>query len=342
MTKYERDGAGAGFVERLIATASPNADRPALIHDHFGRRVLRRWRDVVAEIDRLSAGLAALGVGAGRTVAVGGEVSADLLLVAAAARAAGARLVAVPVAPTVVDLGALPTDGALAAAIVQGRDALETWLADDRPALAVPIVFDHATPERRSPDERIVVVEALRRLAPARGWADGLRGGSRAAPGGSTWLEETVVSGPVLERVLEAWIGGAPVLALPERVGSALRDRTAAAPTRWIATADALDRAAAAIANRLPDAGLGARLLRPVLVGGRSPLAVGLRALVRTRLGLASLGEIELVAGAPAPATLSLFGALGVDVADFVPRTPPEREAERPFSDFTLAPGYPL
>lgn len=342
MTKFERDGVGAGFVERLLATASPNADRPALIHDHLGRRVLRRWRDVVAEIDRLAAGLAELGVGAGRAVAVGGEVSADLVLVAAAAMAAGARLVAVPASPTAADLGALPADGTLAAAIVQGRDALETWLADDRPGLAIPIVFDHATPERRAPDERVVVVEALRRLAPARGWADGLRGGSRTVPGGSTWLEETVSSGPVLERILEAWIGGALALALPERAGSALRDRTAAAPTRWIATAEALDRAAAAIAARLPDAGLGARLLRPVLAGGRSPLAVGLRALVRTRLGLFALGEIELVSGTPAPTTRALFGALGVDVADFVPRTPPDREAERPFSDFTLAPGYPL
>src|SRR6266496_4632822 len=92
------------FADRLIAAARRNAGAPALLHKERGTWVMRRWGDVLDEIDRLVAGLRHLGLSPGGQVAIDGEITAHLFLAGAAIRAAGGRILSVPVSASPQEL----------------------------------------------------------------------------------------------------------------------------------------------------------------------------------------------------------------------------------------------
>jgi len=322
------------FLDGLVATARARADEPALIHKHRGVWVSRRWRDVLAEIDRLAAGLRSLGLAPGDLVAVDGEITARLFLTAAAVLASGGRILAVPISASAEELDRVLQDPAVALVLGQGRETVAEWSAATTKQRRVPIIFDHATPDSRPPDEGMVTLDNLRGLGAPLGWAEGL---ATTPPDGVEeilWTEETTDWREGLDVLLTDWISEGVPLALPELLAAAARDRAEIGPGRWIASIDRIERVAGTIRERLPErTSATGRLVAGALGGSRTPWAVGLSALLRKRIGLARLTGVEVYGPPgrdPSLEARQLFLQLGVPLSSRGQRDFGNRPADAP------------
>ena len=316
------------FLDRLLATARHSPDAPALVHPFQGVWVQRRWRDVLAEVDRYAQALGRLGLRAGETVAFDGEITARLFLTAAAVQCSGGVIRPVATGASADDLGILLAATRPVAVVAQGREAVGKWSTATGTGRPLPVLFDHSTPNGRSPLPNVQTLERVRDDAGSAGWADDLprerRLPKRIQP---IWAEESTDWSAGLATLLESWVDGAP-LALPELLVAAARDRAAAGAGHWIASAATLNRAARAIDERLPSSRrLTGRFVQRALSGGRSPLSQLIVRRLRRQLGLAGLDGIELhVDGVErlAAGTRQLFQSLGapIDRADARPAVP--------------------
>jgi len=303
------------FAERLIAAARRDSAAPALLHKERGAWVLRRWSEVLEEIDRLAAGLKQLGLDPGDRVAVEGQVTARLFLAGAAIRAAGGRILAVHSSASGADRSALLAEPSLALVIAQGREALAEWSEAARAQRRVPIVFDHATPDSRPPAEGIVTLAALRSLGERERWsADGAVAlGTRPLP--VTWFEESTDWPEGLDVILDHWLSTGGAVALPELLAAAPRDRLELSPQNWIASRARLDAAERSVRDRLPERRtLAGQLVDGALQGSRLPWFAVTRRLLRHRLGLGRLSGIEVHAGYEPGGLPALFRQLGLDL----------------------------
>ncbi|MBK1867907.1 AMP-binding protein [Aestuariivirga sp. YIM B02566] len=298
------------FLDRLIATARRNAGQPALLHKRRGVWVVRRWADVLEEIDRLAGGLHHLGVSEGSRVAIDGEITARLLLSGAAIRAVGADIVSVPLSASPEELDRVVADPTISLVIGQGRETVEEWSEATRNRREVPIVFDHATPDSQPPRHGIVTLPLLKMLGKPFGWAKSVDRKPTDTKLPVTWVEESTEWADGLDIVLDHWVSSGEPLALPELLAAATRDRREIAPQRWIASGSRLHQNDAAIRERLPARkSLSGWLVGGALKGGAAPWFALTRALLRNRLGFRRLIAITAPAETSSP---GLFGGLGL------------------------------
>ena len=286
MTKSSELAEEIPFLDRLLATARCHAGQPALLHKRRGIWVLRRWADVLEEIDRLAAGLRHLGLTEDGRVVIDGEITARLLLAGAAVRAVGAEIVTVPLAATHDELDRIVADSSITMVIGQGRDTVEEWSIAARDRRKVPIVFDHATPDSRPPAKDIVTLPLLKMLGKPAGWAKSVErtDGTSGLP--ATWVEESTDWRDGLDIVLDHWISSGEPLALPELLAAAARDRREIAPQRWIASEPRLHVNAVEIRESLPARGsFSGWLVDGALSGSAAPWFALTRLALRRRLG---------------------------------------------------------
>lgn len=317
------------FLDRLLATARRNAGQPALLHKRRGVWVLRRWVDVLEEVDRLAAGLRHLGLTEDGRVAIDGEVTGRLLLAGAAVRAVGAEIVTVPLAATHEELDGVVADPSITLVIGQGRDTVEEWSVATRNRRQVPIVFDHATPDSRPPAKDIVTLPLLKMLGKPAGWAKSVdrTGNTSGLP--VTWVEESTDWQGGLDIVLDHWVSSGEPLALPELLAAAARDRCEIAPQRWIASGPRLLANEAVIRESLPArASLSGWLVDGALSGSAAPWFSLTRLALRSRLGLGRLVAITSHAepeGERVSGEARLFRQLGVTLDTLGARIASER-----------------
>lgn len=317
MTFHAPIAAETGFLDRLLAAAGRSPAAASILHTRRGRRVVRRWRDVVAEADRYAAGFARHGLGEGKALVVEGEITPRLLIAAVAARAAGARVIAASPQANAAERAAILRRTQVAAVLVQSREAVEAW---SEAAEGVAIVLDHVTAGGDGAATGVETLDGLRAAAPPRGWATRLpEAGGTPRIGPSVWVEETTAWRDGVETILDRWLDEAATLALPELLAAADRDRRDAAPAAWIVSSGRLEAAAGAFRARLPEpTTLTGRLVARALAAPSAPWARPLIGLIRRRLGLGALAAVELHedAGAPlAPASRQWLSALGVVAA---------------------------
>lgn len=283
------------FLSRLITTAKERADTPALIHKQRGRWIFWRWRDALHEVDVLASGLRQLGLRPRRTAVVDGEVGANLFLVSAAVRAAGARLCPVALTATGDELVHILSDSTVGVVIAQGREALAEWNAAARSVRGVPIVFDHTTPDNRSPESGVVTFDELKRLGRPANWAAGVQATRRNRPSVLTWFEESTDWTDGLDIILDHWVSTGTTIALPEVLVASSRDRFELRPRRWIASSVRIGANAQLIRDRLPGASSsGHSLVDGVLRGRRAPWHAATRWRIKKRIGLSRVHNIDV------------------------------------------------
>ena len=316
----------SALFERLIETARPRPEAVALRHKIRGAWVAWSWRSVVDEADRLAAALREIGVAPGDAVGFSGELRPNLVLASLAARIAGAAIVSVPPGAKPARIAERLEKLPLRAIVVQGREALANWLeARSAAGRDLRIVFDHVTPDGRSPHGSILTFGQFRSLAEPLGWATTIEGvasgdGRRSAV---VWVEETTDWPDALPTLLDAWITSGQALAFPELLAAAPRDRHEIQPARWIASPARVRRVVAEIEARLPALesptgrfvrwALGSKSDRPA---SRPILGRLVAAPLRRHLGLSALSGIEAGGDGALPAITSpstqLLAALGV------------------------------
>jgi acyl-CoA synthetase (AMP-forming)/AMP-acid ligase II len=327
-------------LERLIEAARQAPDAVALRHKHRGAWNAWSWRSIVVAVDGFASGLGRQGVGAGSPVAFAGELSPNFLIGVLAAHALGATVLSVaPEAPASA-IAALFDAQPIRLAVVQGRTTLAAWLE----AVAVagnglPIVFDHATPDGRSPHAAVLPIAQIRDAAPEYDWAKALPEASMAAGRKPIlWVEATTDWPESLDVVIEAWLASGDTLALPELLAAAARDRSETRPHRWIASPDRVALACAEILGRLPQSGsftggLVAKLLGPQAQPASASARI-VATLLRSRLGLSRLQAIELGGDHEKrhqwEAAEQMFGALGMPLRSIVPDHSGSRSATPP------------
>lgn len=295
MTQHFKSIAQGQFLAGLTKTARERADAPALIQKQRGRWIYWRWRDALREIDVLAGGLRHLGLRPGRTVVVDGEIRADLFLASAAVRAVGAKIRSVPLAATGEELTHILSDSTVVLIIAQGREALAEWSEAASDVRPLPIVFDHATPDSRSPEAGVVTFDQLKRLGKPANWSAGLASTPHDNPKDLTWLEESTDWADGLDLVLDHWISTGSTIALPEVLVASSRDRFELSPRKWIASSTRVLVNAQLIRDRLPAAGSsGYRLASAVLRGRWAPWHVATRWRIKKRLGLSRLHSINV------------------------------------------------
>jgi len=311
---------GHELLERLKELAGTDPERIALQHKTRGRWVAWRWRAVVTEVDRIAGGLRHLGLTTGSALVVSGEIGPHLLLVAAAARVIGAKVLSAPRAAGPDLLRAILTGGHVSVVFTQGRTALAAWLkAWPESAERRRIVFDHVTADGHSPHPDVITYAHLRVLAGPVGWADAVSGPRNPVGAGELlWVEETTDWHDGLDHVTAAWIAQRPTLVFPEIIAAATRDRRQVRPSRWLASARGLAAAARDIESRFPHrTGLSGRLVAAIVDRGQQDRFARLgAALLRSRLGLNRLDRIDIVGPREAASldggTGRLFRGLGV------------------------------
>ena len=179
----------------------------------------------------------------------------------------------------------------------------------------IPIVFDHATAGSRAPAEGVVTFEGLRALAPPSGWRERLLAPAAGPAPTTIWIEESTDWIDGLDEILNVWIDRGVTLALPELLAASDRDRREIEPEAWLASADAVERAAERIRERLPAEGsVSGALVSSVLNGTGRFSGLVLRPRLRALFGLARLDRIEVHADgrrAPSAGAHELFERLG-------------------------------
>ncbi len=317
MSEINDDGVGrdAPYLRALLKRAARGPGSPAIEEKRRGGWARREWRDVVEEVDRLASGLATLGVKPGDVVAIDGEISGRILLVAAAASALGARIRSIPTRASRADRDSVVEDPAVSAVVGRGREVVAEWTQLSARGRRIPIVFDHATAGGRAPAEGVVTFDRLRALAPPSGWRDRLPAPTAGDAPVRVWIEESTDWVDGLDVILDSWVEDSIVLTLPELLAASDRDRREAEPEAWLASVDAIERAAGRIRERLPgrDASGGAWVASLLERTGGIAGKV-LRPRLRALLGLARLDRIEVHADArlaPSAAASALFARLG-------------------------------
>jgi hypothetical protein len=287
------------LLDQLQRIAAGNPDGIALRHKDRGRWLVWRWRIVVAEVDRIAAGLRALGLAAGSTLAVSGDIGPHLILVALGARLIGARVLSVSREAERSALREMLGSETIVVVVTQGRGGLASWIkAAADTGTRVRIVFDHVTADGHAPHPDVITFARLRSLAEPAGWTELLpRSAPRRQAGDHIWIEETTRWADGLETVVAAWLAAGATLVFPEILASATRDRRQIQPSRWIASAERLAVASRDIEARLPKGrSLTARLIARIVAAGAEGAAARLVAgLLRRRLGLSRLTGIELI-----------------------------------------------
>jgi len=304
------------FLDRLLSAAVARGDRAALIFKSRGQWQKLSWTAVLQQIGRAAAGLAHLGVAPGGYVAVDGEITPRLLIVAAAAKAIGAELVAVPLDANRDTLDALILDRRVQFVAGHGRETVAEWQRFSVGHRLVPILFDHVTPESKSPGEGVFTFQQLTSLAPAPGWSIAATGSHTAGDADTVWFAETTDWEQGLDTLIDLWLSRPVAVALPESRRAADRDQAELQSQLWLASAASLSRSAAGLLGRLPADGRLRHLIDATLSGGRAPWHQLLRYLLRKRTGLARLSRIDLGAGQHVPSDASLiFGGLGLNLS---------------------------
>lgn len=302
------------LADQLKHVGQQYPDTPALGQTRHGAWVVWRWADVREEVSRLAEGLQRLGFQPGNAAAVSGEIGPELLLIALAVYSVGGRLVAVPPHATRQQIAQVLTTATVTLAFTTSRNLLSRWLTfteHDHPELR--IVFDYSTVGDRVSRQRAVAYRELRGETTVRHTPPRSRFPS------ILWVEEHTTSTAALNAILHTWLDARHVLAAPELLGTAARDRQAVYPQQWLATIERAEWAAAGIAARFAPAGTVRRAVTDwALTRRRHPTARLLRALVRHRLGLSRLQQLVLMdAGHDIrqSAALGLFSDLGVGIA---------------------------
>ena len=288
--------------DHLLKTAGRDPEGVALCYKHRGVWIIWSLRNVVAAANRYASGLRRHGVEPGSVVALAGEISPNLLLIATlAARINGASLLSIAPdakASTIDEALADGADGPAGLAVVQGRAAPPEWVkVANRTGKPIPIVFDHMTPPGRSSHSSVRLVADVRDQAAANGWAERLQSASITAKP-TLWVEATTGWTGRLDAVINSWIASGEALALPELLAAPVRDRREIRPNRWITPAGRVTAAYAEIARRLPlDCGVGGRMVARAPRSQESSgslLASFFTTLRRYRLGLCRLSTIEV------------------------------------------------
>lgn len=324
MTERTTNNGDPRFVDRLIATARRDPGEPALLHKKRGVWVLRRWGHVLDEIDRLASGLKHLGLSPGGQVAVDGEITAQLFLATAAIRAAGGRILSIPLSASAAELDRVLDDPSVDLVIGQGRDTVARW--SERNKRRIPIIFDHTTPDSRPPADGIVTLAHLRNVGEPARWSANMvvPANSRSLP--ATWFEETTDWADGLDILLDHWVTSGEPVALPELLAAASRDRLELAPRNWIASLARLEFNERAIRERLPErSSLAGRLVDGALRGARAPWFTLTRLRLRSRLGLKRLARIDVHAGHEPGRAPALFHQLGIETHLVGRRAAPDR-----------------
>lgn len=304
------------FLDRLLSAAVARGDRTALIFKSRGQWQTLSWSAVLEQIGRAAAGLAQLGVTPGGYVAVDGEITPRLLIVAAAARAIGAELVSVPLAASRERLDALILDPRVQFVAGHGRETVAEWQRFSEGHRRVPILFDHVTPESKSPGEGVFTFQQLTSLAPAPGWSVASAPAQATEAADTLWFAETTDWEQGLDMLLETWLTRPVAVALPESRRAADRDQAELKPNLWLASSASLLRTATGIEARLPATGRLRQLLDATLAGGHAPWHQLLRYLLRRRTGLARLSRIDIAPGQSVPTkALNVFGGLGLNLS---------------------------
>lgn len=315
MTTLHSDREETRFADRLIATARRNAGSPALLHKRRGAWVMRRWSNVLAEIDRLAGGLRHLGHSAGGQVAVDGEITARLFLAGAAIRAVGGRILAVPLSASAEELDHVLDDPSVDLVIGQGRETVARWSEASRPRRSVPIVFDHATPDSRPPAAGIITLAALGTFGERAGWSKDLGAQPRGGALPVTWSEESTDWREGLDILLDHWVSSGEPIALPELLAAASRDRLELSPHNWIASRARLELNERLIRERLPARkSLAGWLVDGALRGASAPWFSATRIGLRNRLGLKRLKGIDVHLGHQPGRAPALFHQLGLEL----------------------------
>lgn len=318
MTQHFTSIEQSPYLSRLASAARKHPDAAALIFKQRGRWIYWSWRDALDEIEALASGLRHLGLRAGRSAVIDGEIRGNSFLAGAAIKTAGARIVSVPLAATGSDLARTLSDPTIDLIIAQGRDALAEWDDAASHVRRVPIIFDHATPDSRSPEDGILTFDALKRLVKRESPAAAIPRRRRRIKPEITWFEETTDWSGGLDLLLEHWVSTGTTIALPELLVAASRDRFELRPRKWIASSERVRANELHIQDRLaPEGSWGRRLAEKVLRGGRAPWDAVVRWRIRRRLGLDRLREIDVHAvhdDEVRPETQRLFSNLGAQL----------------------------
>ena len=314
------------FLDRLLSAAVARGDQTALVFKSRGTWQALSWSAVLEQIGRAASGLSHLGVTPGGYVAFDGEITPRLLIVAAAAKAIGAELVAVPLAASRARLDALILDPRVQFVAGHGRETVAEWQRFSEGHRRVPILFDHVTPESKSPGEGVFTFQQLTSLALQPGWSASLAPAQDTRKARTLWFAETTDWEQGLDTLLDRWLGEAIAVALPESRRAADRDQAELEPDLWLASAVSLSRSATAFTERLPAVGQLRRLIDATLAGGQAPWHAVLRFLLRRRTGLSRLSRIDLAPGQVAPAEAArFFGGLGLSLDGSTAPVVPDR-----------------
>jgi hypothetical protein len=299
----------------LMDAARSDPDVTALRYKYRGGWLAWNWRDVVREVDRFASFLRDRDIGVGAGIAIVGEIRPSIVFGALAAQARGADVVLVAPAASLSEVTATLNRVTISLVLIHGRQALATWLkALERYTLPVQIVFDHVAPDGTTPEKAVLPLSDVLRTSPANGWADALgrATGRSAARRQTLWVESSTAWPQAAHILIEEWLGSGNILAVPELLAAAARDRAETRPNRWIASAECVVAASAEIAGRLP---------RPdgwmMSLTARIPVLHWLLLnLMRRRLGVSRLSTIEVErhwwASTAKGVAESVFSSLGV------------------------------
>lgn len=339
---------------RLKALADSTPNGIALRHKQRGAWYLWHWRDVAVDVRHLAGGLQSLGFTAGDSLAISGEFGPHLLLIGLAVRHLGGTTVAVAPDADVQDIADLLASRGIRHVFTQGRQNLTAWLQVATQAdIDLRVIFDHATSDGKTTDDRAITFDALRISGGAAVEKVSLVTATDAAPDVTParrtgnlsdliWVEESTRWRNGLDVLLCQWLDGGLILAFPESLAAAARDRREIVPKRLLISAERLEVLYEGILRRLPAEQTRLRRLidRSILSGGAFRGRWNDRAiawLIRRPLGLRRLREIAVFPATPdATAAISapvrrLFAGLAVFLVTQVEGAP----IRRPESEMT-------
>lgn len=304
-----------GGYAALLAQAERQPQAEALRCKRRGAWWVHSWSRLAADARSAAQGWAALGVGAGDTIAVLGPLGAPLIVTLFAADALGATVTVA----SADDEAALVRGARFA--LADGSHDLERALRHRGPRLEAVVVGDGdaAVGAASSSGLTVIGIDALFE-----------RGRQIVLPPGTPSAAPTAHAdvGPHarvfadfdpgwrdgLDFIARAWPAAAPVLLIPEPGGDATVDRREARASLWLAPAQRLAAFEQQFADRAPSTGLAAAALRSVRRGSRGPIGRLLRSRLAANLGVGTVRQVHSDADVP-EAAHALLRSLGVAVA---------------------------